>query len=90
MSSFSSTFDGGMQDRVWLAGCTNSLPAGQQDAWTDYVNIFNADIDFQCGSNRIVTGLIGDYESQHKDRRYKFLCSAVPGMTTSNCYLTPF
>ncbi|EGD77163.1 hemagglutinin/amebocyte aggregation factor [Salpingoeca rosetta] len=66
------------EDRQWDFGCS---PVSTGDAgsgtWSGYVNSYDGDIDYTCGSNQYITGLSSEHSNSNEDRIWKVKCASV-------------
>ena len=82
-----STHHDGHEDRRWKYVCAKGM-ASNNCPWTDYVNSYDNDMNFECPSNRILAGAESIHDDNYEDRRWMFKCCDVDaGYQQKSCSL---
>ena len=81
------------EDRIWRFECrkvADKLRGQPSCSTTDYVNNFDEEMSFSCGSNKYIQGVYSYHNNHYEDRRWKFTCCSIPDHPSSSCRLTSF
>jgi len=91
VSLFGSDFIEGKTDRRWSINCGRKLPGKlnqQQFFWSNYVNDHHKILNFHCPPQSVLSGMIGTYSEEFKDRRYRFRCTHTFRYRKQDCFWT--
>ncbi|XP_035674757.1 hemagglutinin/amebocyte aggregation factor-like [Branchiostoma floridae] len=80
------------EDRVWRFQCRSvpGLSYFNWHYWSPWINTFDNYMNYNCPFNGVVTGFKSEHSNSREDRRWKVRCSTKWGMTTYNCYSSPY
>ncbi|XP_074492790.1 astacin-like metalloendopeptidase [Sebastes fasciatus] len=87
VSGITSLYNSDQKDRLWAFSC-KSFKLTRTCKWSAHVNAFEAEFNFKCGDNEVISGTNSTHSSIYHDRKWKFYCCSYPGFTTSNCKTT--
>ncbi|XP_069371240.1 uncharacterized protein [Paralichthys olivaceus] len=84
VSSITSFHDNAANDRLWGISC-KAFQATKACFWSDQVNDFQGQMNFNCPDNKVIAGVYSVYRSLSTDRQWKFLCCSAPDVSLFNC-----
>ncbi|GFS13748.1 hemagglutinin/amebocyte aggregation factor [Elysia marginata] len=92
LKSIHSVHDNRKEDRRWRFGCGIAASGCKLRAchWTDYVNWWDAPMNFVCPANYVISGLQSYHDNHREDRRFKFKCCSHRHYITYSCSLTGY
>jgi len=79
LSTVYSYHDNYREDRRWKFGCcvVSSNAYLQRLGWTNWVNNWDARLDFRCQDDEVLVGLKSYHDNHREDRRWRFQCSRL-------------
>ena len=91
--SIYSEHDNYYEDRRYRIGCIQvSIPPYELEdcVWTDYVNDWDEEVDYECPTNKVMTGMASVHDNHKEDRRWKFRCCGTKNGYTTSCSQSDF
>jgi len=79
LSRIYSHHDNRREDRRWKFGCcvVSSNVYLQKGGWTNYINGWDAQLDFGCKEDEVLVGVNSYHDNRREDRRWRFRCSRL-------------
>jgi len=86
-----STHNNHHEDRRWrfYYGSASGVQCFRQ-RWTSYMNSFDGNLDFTCGTNQALSGISSYHKNKNEDRRWKFQCCKVKPYDLHSEYTTSY
>ncbi|XP_055995942.1 millepora cytotoxin-1-like isoform X3 [Ostrea edulis] len=78
LTGLESVFSKSHNDRKFNLRCTPSSSLLHSScAWTDYVNVMDEPLVFQCPAGGIVNGIGSSHDDAYEDRKFEFRCCNI-------------
>ena len=79
LTSFTSWYDNGKEDRRWNFRCSSVRPKRAVSCkWTSYLNDWDDVLDYHAPADYVITGVRSYHHNQHGDRRFSFkVCKII-------------
>ena len=71
ITSIYSVHNNEREDRVWTFGCTDLSGGPSTCEWTDYLNDWDATIEYSAPDNYFISGFASYHNNDREDRRWK-------------------
>ncbi|MFC1569986.1 hypothetical protein ACFL4L_07105, partial [bacterium] len=78
------------EDRVWTFGCTPLSGGPARCEWTDYINAWDAIMDYTAPDNCFISGFASYHSNDKEDRRWKVKICEQRGKCCSECEWTEY
>ncbi|XP_048730490.2 hemagglutinin/amebocyte aggregation factor-like isoform X2 [Ostrea edulis] len=89
LTGLESVFSKSHNDRKFNLRCTPSSSLLHSScAWTDYVNVMDEPLVFQCPAGGIVNGIGSSHDDAYEDRKFEFRCCNISLTCVYNCKYT--
>ncbi|RUS73797.1 hypothetical protein EGW08_018436 [Elysia chlorotica] len=80
------------EDRKWDFSC-RPAPGGanpRRCLASNYANDLDRELNFQCNSDHMITGIYSFHNNAREDRRFRFKCCSDENFSTSDCRYTSY
>jgi len=71
IAGFRSYHDNYREDRRWSVVCCKTIRGLEDCKWTNFINDWDAHMDYNVPSTRVINGLYSYHSNPHEDRRWK-------------------
>ncbi|XP_064622849.1 millepora cytotoxin-1-like [Lineus longissimus] len=78
------------EDRAFIFTCRPSHAALKDHHWTHDWTTYDANVNFECRPNAVITGLESIHDNNTEDRIFKFRCSVLDHGHTGSCEWSPW
>merc|ERR1712198_73180 len=78
ISRLTSIHDNHREDRRWsITRITPKFSLSAPKPFTDYVNEYDKELNFNCGTDEALVGIHSVHDNHREDRRFKFQCATI-------------